>query len=69
MPNHFQLVPNYFYLGTNKLLSVFQMSMLATIRYELGYDKIRETKKPVLKSRKAMKAFQQHMKTVASLDI
>lgn len=43
--------------------------MLATIRHELGYDIVREPKKPVQKSRKAKKAFLQHMQTVASLDM
>ncbi|KOB73082.1 U7 snRNA-associated Sm-like protein LSm10 [Operophtera brumata] len=44
------------------------ISMLATIRHELGYDKEVKPKKPVQKSRKAKKALQQHMQTVALLD-
>lgn len=44
------------------------MSMLATIRHELGYNKEQKPKKPVQKSRKVKKAMQQHMQTVALLD-
>lgn len=44
------------------------MPILATIRHELGYNKIQEPKKAVKKSRKAQKAHKQHMQTVALLD-
>nr|XP_053601676.1 U7 snRNA-associated Sm-like protein LSm10 [Plodia interpunctella] len=46
------------------------MSMLATIKKELaGHKKHVPDKKPIEKSRKAKKALQQHLETVASLDL
>lgn len=43
------------------------MSILTTIRNELTHGKKKEPKKPAETSRKAKKAFKQHMETVASL--